>query len=178
MWYPATIATPPDAEPVTLAEAKAHLRVFHDDDNDYIGSLISTARDHAEKYCGATWAAVETSANCDDWCDLAYLPFAPITAVSAIAYVDTAGVGAVVDAAVYEFRADARAIVLKPGQRWPSKQQGSRIALSAEVGATSAPPAVKHAILLRVEDFYEHRGSEEDSKWSVFDSLLSNYRFY
>lgn len=178
MWYPATVTTPPDAEPVTLDQAKAHLRVFHDDDNDYIGGLISIARDHAEKYCGAVWAAAGVSANCDDWCDLAHLPFSPVTAVTAISYVDAGGVSAVVDADVYEFRADARAVVLKPGQHWPAKQAGSRIAVSAEAGVEDAPPAVKHAILLRVEDFYEHRGSEEDSKWSVFDSLLSNYRFY
>jgi uncharacterized phiE125 gp8 family phage protein len=178
MWYPPTVTTPPTSEPVTLAQAKAHLRVFHEDDNDYIGGLISTARDHAEKYCGATWAAADVSANCDDWCDLAFLPFAPVSAVTAISYVDTDGVAAVVDVSVYEFRADARSVVLKPGQRWPTKQAGSRIAVSAEAGAEDAPPAVKHAILLRVEDFYEHRGSEEDSKWSAFDSLLSNYRFY
>lgn len=178
MWYPATETAAPANEPVTLEEAKRHLRVFHSDEDDYIGALIATARDHVEKYCGARWAEIELVANCDDWCDLTYLPFAPIVALTSIAYTGAGGVSAVVDAAEYEFRADARSVVLKPGQHWPVKQHGSRITVTMAAGAEDVPPAVKHAILLRVEDFYEHRGSEEDSKWSSFDSLLSNYRFY
>jgi uncharacterized phiE125 gp8 family phage protein len=177
MWYPST-ETAPASEPVSVDEAKRHLRVFHDDDNEYIESLISTARDHVEKYCGAQWVSREVLANGDDWCDLAFLPFSTVTAITSITYTDIAGAPATVDVAIYEFRADARSIVLKPGKSWPVKQTGSRIGVSAEVGAEDAPPAVKHAILLRVEDFYENRGSEEDSKWSSFDSLLSNYRFY
>ncbi|MGY6251636.1 head-tail connector protein [Bosea thiooxidans] len=178
MWYPATETVAPANEPVSLEDAKRHLRVMHDDDDDYIDALISTARDHVEKYCGAHWVEAGLVTNCDDWCDLSFLPFAPVTDVSSIAYTDADGAPAVVDAAVYEFRADARAVVLKSGQHWPIKQTGSRIALTATVGADTPPPAVKHAILLRIEDFYEHRGSEEDSKWSSFDSLLSNYRYY
>lgn len=177
MWYPPT-ETPPASEPVSLDEAKRHLRVLHDDDDDYIGSLIAMSRDHAEKYCGARFAAVELVANCDNWCDLALLPFVPVTELASVAYVDAAGASAVVDPDVYEFRADARSVVLRPGQAWPAKQPSSRIAVTVSAGSDDIPPAVKHAILLRVEDFFEHRGSEEDSKWSSFDSLLSNYRYY
>lgn len=178
MWYPATETVAPANEPVSLEEAKRHLRVMHDDDDAYIGALISTARDHVEKYCGAVWAVIELVANCDDWCDLAYLPVTPVSAVASIAYIDVDGASATVDASVYEFRADARAVVLKAGQRWPAKQPGSRIAVTMAAGAEEVPPTVKHAILLRVEDFYERRGSEEDSKWTSFDSLLSNFRHY
>jgi uncharacterized phiE125 gp8 family phage protein len=177
MWYPPT-ETAPASEPVSVEEAKRHLRVFHDDDNDYLGAVISTARDHVEKYCGARWTEVELAANCDDWCDLAFLPFSPLSGLTSISYVDTDGASATVDSALYEFRADARSIVLKPGYSWPARQHGSRISVVVNAGAEDIPPAVKHAILLRVEDLYEHRGSEEDSKWSSFDSLLSNYRYY
>lgn len=38
------------SEPVTLTEAKKHLVVDHDDDNDYISSLITAARNIAENY--------------------------------------------------------------------------------------------------------------------------------
>ena len=37
--------------PVTLAEAKAHLRVDVDDDNDYITALIEAATTAAENNC-------------------------------------------------------------------------------------------------------------------------------
>ena len=42
------LLTPPAVEPVTLAEAKAYLRVEHDDDDDVIASLIAAARSHIE----------------------------------------------------------------------------------------------------------------------------------
>ncbi len=177
MWYPPT-ETAPASEPVSVDDAKRHLRVFHDDDNEYIKSVISTARDHVEKYCGARWSEVDLTANCDDWRDLAFLPFTPVTALTSIAYIDAEGAPATVDPSVYEFRADARSVALKPGKTWPAKQNSSRITVTINAGTEDAPPAVKHAILLRVEDLYEHRGSEEDGKWSSFDSLLSNYRFY
>lgn len=177
MWYPPT-ETAPANEPVTVDEAKRHLRVYHDDDNEHIAVIISAARDHVEKYCGARWAEVDLVANCDDWRDLEFLPFTPVTALTAVGYVDADGVPATVDPAVYEFRADARAVALKPGKTWPAKQNSSRITVTINAGTEDAPPVVKQAILLRVEDLYEHRGSEEDSKWSSFDSLLSNYRFY
>lgn len=39
-------------EPVTLEQAKTHLRVEHDDEDDYILSLISAAREYAENFTG------------------------------------------------------------------------------------------------------------------------------
>ena len=42
------LLTPPAVEPVTLAEAKAYLRVEHDDDDDVIAALIAAARSHVE----------------------------------------------------------------------------------------------------------------------------------
>lgn len=54
------LITPPAVEPVTLAEAKAHLRVSIPDDDTLIAVLISAARQNAENYMNrqiitATW---------------------------------------------------------------------------------------------------------------------------
>ncbi|CAI2935028.1 head-tail connector protein [Aminobacter niigataensis] len=175
MWYPPKVTTAPSAEPISLAEAKRHLNVFHDDDDVLIAGIIAAARDHVEKYCGARFASqvIEAQATC--WADMARLPVAPVTDAD-IEYVDTAGVVTPLPDTVFELRGDG--LVLKYGQQWPAAQIGSLITLTAVAGFTECPPAVKHAMLLRVEDLYEHRGSEPDSEWSGFDSLLSNYRFY
>lgn len=44
-------------EPVTLAEAKTHLRVAIDDDDDYISTLITAARQHVEDYQNRVYAS-------------------------------------------------------------------------------------------------------------------------
>src|SRR4029079_17469588 len=45
---PSMLLSGPAVEPVTLAEAKAYLRVEHDDDDDVIAALIAGARVHVE----------------------------------------------------------------------------------------------------------------------------------
>src|SRR5690242_14642320 len=45
---PSILLTPPAVEPLSLAEAKAFLRVEHDDDDDIIAALIAGARIHVE----------------------------------------------------------------------------------------------------------------------------------
>lgn len=176
MWYPAKITTSPESEPVTLAEAKRHVRVDSTDDDDYLTSLISVARNHVEKYCGAYLATQTVEMKAEDWRDMAHLPVYPVQSITTIAYTDTNGDAQTLADTVYELR-DA-AVVLKYGQIWPAIQAGSLITLTAVVGATSMQPAVKHAIQVRIGDLYETRESGDDSAWTTFDSLLSNHRYY
>ncbi len=44
------LETPPQSEPITLADTKQHLRIDHDDDDELITALISAARQHAETF--------------------------------------------------------------------------------------------------------------------------------
>ena len=46
------LITPPASEPLTLPDVKAHLRVWFDDDDDYIRSLIKAAIAHLDGYSG------------------------------------------------------------------------------------------------------------------------------
>ncbi|MER9170920.1 head-tail connector protein [Mesorhizobium australicum] len=176
MWYPSTVTTPATSEPVSLVEAKRQVRVDFDDDDDYLNGLIATARNHAEKYCGAYLATQTVTAQADSWCDLAHLSVLPVQSVTSLAYIDTNGSAQTVATTVYELRGEA--IVLKYGQVWPPKQHGSLITLTAVVGFAQVEPALKHAILLRIADLYETRESAAEAGWTSFDSLLSNHRYY
>lgn len=49
---PSKLLTPPTAEPIDLATAKAHLRVDFSDDDAYITALITAAREYSETFMG------------------------------------------------------------------------------------------------------------------------------
>ena len=175
MWLTASIP-PPAVNPVSLEEAKWQCRVIHDDDDDYIEHLIVVALDHVEKYCGALFASRTGVFEASGWGDLSRLPSGPVTSVTGITYVDTIGDDQTVNPTVYELRLGGA--FLRPGSQWPAAQLGSRITVTAEVGAAECPPAVKHAILLLVSDMYERREPEPAVERTTLDNLLSNHRYY
>jgi uncharacterized phiE125 gp8 family phage protein len=171
MWYGETVSNL--VEPVTLAEAKAQCRVDHDDEDGKLKLLMAAARQHAEKYCGQSFATATLVAKATDWCDLERLPTRPIQSIS-IAYVDAAGADQTLPPADYSLI--ERTVALSPGGSWPRRQPGSSITITLGVGG-SCPDAAKQAILLRIEDLYAARGSKPDSVFSAFDSLLCNHRY-
>ena len=46
------LVTPPASEPLTLLDVKEHLRVWFDDDDDYISDLIKAVVSHLDGYSG------------------------------------------------------------------------------------------------------------------------------
>ena len=95
MYQRTKIVTAAAAVPVTLTEAKAHLRVDYTTDDTLITTLINVATEYAEKRLGRalitqTWAAYfndwdEAFANSPDN-DAIHLPYAPLQSVTHIKY--------------------------------------------------------------------------------------------
>lgn len=183
MWYPHTVTVAAAAEPVTLTEAKAHLRVDGSDEDTLIGGYIAAARNHVERYTG-TFSAVQTiAAKCDSFADFQAVPFLPLGAVSSISYVSTDGTTQTLSADAYEARSDGltASIVSTAGQSWPGIQSGSRITLTASVGYAALPAAIKQAILLLIGDFYANRensGAPMVEAPHAVTALLANYRAF
>jgi len=181
MWYPATVTTAASAEPVTLAQAKEQCRIDHADEDVFFNRVITTARNHVEKYCGARFASQTITVKCDSFDDMARLPDAPVTSVTSIAYIDTDGSTQTLAASVYDPRTDdlEAAIVLKYAQAWPSIQLGSRITVVAVVGYSAAPPAVVHAMLVLIGHWEKNREAVGETSASLdfmVNDLLSNHR--
>jgi len=178
MWYEASITTPAAAEPVTSAEAKAQLRIDTSDDDTLVARLIAGARDYVEKYCNCRFASQTITVKCDSFADMSRFPEAPVSSITSITYVDTAGATQTLSSDVYELRSDGMesAIALKFGKVWPAIQSGSRIAVVAVVGFSTIPPAVKDAILLVIAERYDNREPTQVNDFSTVDALLANYR--
>lgn len=76
------LVTPATEEPVSLDEARAHLRVAHDGDNVMIGSLITAAREVVELNTGRALAAADYAWSPES-AALARTPLTPATVTSA-----------------------------------------------------------------------------------------------
>ena len=164
------LVTPPASEPLTVAEAKAHLRVFHSGDDDVIEDMITTAREAVETYLGRA-LITQTWALKDDDCEASYrLPKAPLASVASITYVDSNGTTQTLATDQYVVLASGVDRACEPGRIvpaynvvWPSvrgEPDDVVVQFVAGYGAASAvPQTFKSAMKVLLEDLYEERGS-------------------
>ncbi|MDK9697792.1 MAG: head-tail connector protein [Siculibacillus sp.] len=89
----AILIDPPAIEPVTLAEAKAHLRLTGSDDDDYVAAMITAARIQVESatrrvLIDQTWRIYR-----DDWPSDGHvaIPIAPVKSIAAVTVYDADG---------------------------------------------------------------------------------------
>lgn len=154
----------PATEPVSLSEAKAHLRVEHNADDTLITALIITARQAAEDYTGRalitqTWRLWLNSAPVS----LVTLPRAPLAAITSVSLFDAIDNESIIDSALY-FADTSRApgqlvlrdnTVLTPGRT----VNGIKIDYTCGYGNAAAVPApLKQGILVHIAALYEQRG--------------------
>jgi uncharacterized phiE125 gp8 family phage protein len=160
------ITTDPAVEPISVDEAKTQANVYFDEDNDFIGALITAAREVSE---AATWRQFITASfalrlNDFPLIDKIELPRPPLQSVESITYTDTDGAEQTLATSVYTvdtYNTPGR-VLLKYGQDWPATR-GDRnnvvINFTAGYGDTSAavPATAKQAILMRTAHWYQHR---------------------
>lgn len=97
----ATPAVALDGEPLTLEQAKAHLRVVVSDDDAYIAGLVVAARQMAEGRLNRTLVQRQRVARFSDWDERMALLKPPVLSVDAIEYADNTGTAGTLDAARY-----------------------------------------------------------------------------
>jgi uncharacterized phiE125 gp8 family phage protein len=182
------VVTPPAAEPVTLAEAKAHLRLESAEDDTYVSALIQAARQHVEEVC---WRGVVTQtreAVLEGFpdCEAVELPGGNLGAVSSVVYVDVDGAEQTLATSAYE--ADTVSVpgrlVLAYGASWPStRSQWNAVRVRYTVGweVADVPMPIRQAVLLLVGQMYEHRvpeitGTIVSGVSFAVDALLAPYR--
>ena len=158
------LVTGPTAEPVTLAEAKAHLRVDHAFDDALIAAQVAAARTHVETITGhrllpQTWRLDMDAA--PDAPDL-FLPLRPVTAISAVTYRDSLGQAQTMSSALYRTSIPSGAPAMPARvwaiDGWPDTDCGpGAFSIQFVVGyadAGAVPKPLVAAILLLLGDLY------------------------
>lgn len=177
--------TAPAAEPLTTAEAKAHLVVDHSDDDTIIDAMVAAARKLAETRTNRQLVSATYDLKIDRWADRIQLPRPPLTSVTSVKYIDADGNEQTVDSAVYDVHTGAvpGEIRLAYNQTWPShRDQFEPITIRYVTGyadAASVPEAIKRWMLLQVGDMYNHREANvigtTTAVLNFTDSLIQAY---
>lgn len=157
--------TAPAEEPITLDEAKNHLRVDVNDDDVLIGGLLVAARKFVEDATGRAFITRSFSCTLDAFPSrgIINLPRTRVTAVTLVQYTDENGATQLVDPAVYavDLKTEPARIYVKFGQVWPAMiPQPSAVKVSFTAGEANAAAVDKRdvaAIKLVLGHLYENR---------------------
>lgn len=164
-----TVITPPAAEPVTVSEAKSHLRVDSTDDDTLIGVLITTAREWLESASGRCLITRTLEMTLDEWPagDMIELIGAPAASVTSLTWTDRSGTVTTLSSSTDYLTAVTRApgrVILRFGTCWPGTGQlkeleAIRLRYTAGYGAagSAVPASLRQAILLLVGHWYANR---------------------
>jgi uncharacterized phiE125 gp8 family phage protein len=183
MDYGLNVFTRPNEEPISLIEAKAHLRVTISDDDDQITALIETAREFIEDEIGIVLVDTEYDVLLDRFPTgrgSILIPRYPLVLVDQITYVDAGGVERTLDPALYEWDASREPGRLYPayGKTWPATLVHPRavaVRFAAGFGdAADVPERAKSAVKLIVGHLYEHR--EENTELALTELPLGAQR--
>lgn len=184
-----TLTSGPAEEPVTVAEAKAHLRIDGTAEDILIASLIVTSRLHVEAALGLALIAQGWRLTLDTWPDegVVRFPLRPIRSITSVAVKDAAGTPATV--AAEDYLLDGLAVrprLIARDGKWPVpglRASGIDIEFTAGIGdePEDVPQPIRHAILLLVAHWYEHRdpleiGSAGAAIPAPVSDLLKPYR--
>ena len=159
------LMTAPAVGPISLAEAKAHLKFDASDEDALLTALITAARMFVERTLGVALITQSWSYFLDFWpsAGCITLPILPVQSVSAVKVHDGVGGSVTLDAASYAVDAlsEPARLVLKGAV--PSTQarelNAFEVAFTAGYGdaADNVPGPIRHALKLLVAHWFERR---------------------
>lgn len=156
------LITGPLTEPVSLAEAKLHLKIDSDTtDDNLISLLITAAREQAEMYTRRAFIAQtwELQEDCFEGGEI-LLEKTPVQSVTSIKYYDTNGVEQTLSTSVYGLNQadEPNEVYLKYGMVWPVvRGEENDVKIRFVAGYSTVPASVKAAMLLIIGHLYENR---------------------
>lgn len=187
-----TLSSAPALEPISLTEAKAHLRVDGTDHDTLIGALIKSARQYIEEITGRalitqTWDGYLDQFPCQSAIEL---PCAPLQSVTGVYYTPDGGAEATLAAGNYlvDTHSEPGRIVLTTAGAWPGDSlqpvNGVRVRFMAGYGnaGSNVPEPLRQAMLLLIGQWYDNPNTYEvgpvmATPFAV-QALLAPYRMW
>lgn len=163
------VVVQPTAEPVSLAEARAHLRVDHFDDDAKLVGFIVAAREMAEHELQRSLCEKTYEMNLHEFpagAGAIRLPMGPLPglgsiAITSIKYTDTADAEQTIDPSAYVLDGYSFTPSVAPVSGWPTPKVGTNVVrvryTSGHSSPGNIPAAIKSWMLLMVGQFYENR---------------------
>ncbi len=162
---------PPTAEPLSLAEMKAHLLMSEDDQEPYIADCIASARAFIENVSGVRFLTQTADVYLDAWPEQGaplLLPMRPVVAVQQVDYFVEAE--NLINESAYTHEgpwfldgnfAPAR-LALPSGASWPAGKlrpfRGVRVRVTAGwASAAAVPPELRRAVRMMAAHLFTHR---------------------
>ncbi|KGM99579.1 phage head-tail connector protein [Clostridium botulinum] len=182
------IITPPSVEPITLEEAKHHLRIDGNDDDLLISSLVKQAREWCEDFQNRKYTTQTLEVVLDTFPNgnaIVFNSISPVQKVESIKYYDADRQEHLFDESSYIVDLDGfvNRVVLNRGEHWPKIELQSvnavRIRLVVGYGDSGdkVPEAIKWAMILQMKLLYDDYRPEEKNKLEeARNALLSMNR--
>lgn len=160
------VITPASAYPVSLTEAKSHLKVDTTADDTYITSIIKAATQLSEEYTNRFFIDTVIEQYASSFADLQTLFKSKVSAVAYVKYYDSDNSLQTLSATVYntQLNYEPSQIQLADNQSFPKiTSRNDAVLARYTVGygssASDVPEIIKQAILLTIGNFYQNRNS-------------------
>ena len=180
------VIAPPATEPLSLSEAKLHLRVDGSTDDALITALIKSAREFCEDYQGKKFITQTLELVLDNFPSREFIEFkacSPVQSVTSVIYTDSDGLEKTLDPEEYIVDTDSfiNKIALGYGKTWPATTlqpiNGIRIRFIAGYGiANDVPESVKWAMVLHMRTLYDDCDVNETKKLESARNALLGMR--
>jgi uncharacterized phiE125 gp8 family phage protein len=172
-------------EPISLNEAKIHLRAADCDEEDgLIAALIATGRQALEDRLQRALVPSTWRLSLPAFSAVLELPRPPTVSVQAVRYWDAQGLQQILSTSAYLLDAVAQPaqLVPAPGQAWPHTQaRPNAVEVDYTAGYAELPAPLRSWMLLAIGDLYARR--ERSAEKPVLpqdfaDGLLDPYRVH